>query len=342
MGVMTADAEGIARVPIVSVVIPTYNRLPRLHRVLAALAEQTVDGAVFEVVVVSDGSTDGTDDYLVSDRPPIDVRALHQSNQGPAAARNAGVAAARGRLLLFLDDDVVPSATLVERHLDAHDVHGPGVVVLGPMLTPDDHAMSPWVAYEQAMLDKQYRAMRAGVWEPTARQFYTGNASLGRSHVVAAGGFDTSFSRAEDVELAYRLAAHGLRFVFDPDAVGLHYAERSYTSWRRTPYLYGRNDVIFGRDRGQAWLLPQIRREFDDHHRLIRLATTATVDRPGLRKVVVHTCEAVARVSAGRVRRAALSAVYNLMYYQGITDELASSRWLTADETRRAVTAGSS
>jgi GT2 family glycosyltransferase len=208
------------------------------------------------------------------------------------------------------------------------------------MLTPDDHDMSPWVAYEQAMLDKQYAAMRAGAWEPTARQFYTGNASVERRHVVAAGGFDTSFSRAEDVELAYRLAALGLRFVFDPDAIGHHYAERSYESWRRTPYLYGRNDVIFTRDRGQTWLLPQIRREFSDHHRLIRIVTTAAVDRPVLRRILIGSCELIARTSVGQVRRAALSVVYNVMYYQGIADELGSSRWLTGRDSPDAVTAG--
>lgn len=341
MGVMNRGAsEAPVTGPIVSVVLPTYNRLSRLRRVLAGLAAQTVADASFEVVVVSDGSTDGTDDYLASDRLPIAVHAICQHNQGPAAARNAGVGVARGRLILFLDDDVVPTPTLVQRHLDIHGREGPGVVVLGPMLTPADHVMSPWVAYEQAMLDKQYEAMRAGAWEPTARQFYTGNASVERDHIVAAGGFDTAFSRAEDVELAYRLAARGLRFVFDPEAVGHHYAERPYESWRRTPYLYGRNDVIFTRDRGQAWLLPQIRREFSDHHRLIRLTTTAAVGRPLLRQVLVRSCELIARTTAGRVRRAALSAVYNVMYYQGITDELRSSRWLTGRDSRDAVTAG--
>ena len=59
------------------------------------------------------------------------------------------------------------------------------------------------------MLAKQYEAMDRGVYGATARQFYTGNASVARRHVIAAGGFDTSFRRAEDVELAYRLADRG-------------------------------------------------------------------------------------------------------------------------------------
>jgi len=65
--------------------------------------------------------------------------------------------------------------------------------------------MVPWVRWEQEMLMKQYKALLRKDWPATARQFYTGNASVRRSHIVAAGGFDEGFRRAEDVELAYRL-----------------------------------------------------------------------------------------------------------------------------------------
>lgn len=314
--------------PAVSVVIPTYNRLPRLRRVLSALADQTVADALLEVIVVSDGSTDGTDEYLDAGLAPIAVRGVRQRNQGPAAARNAGVRMATGDLVLFVDDDVVPTPTLIQRHLDAHRRHGGDVVVLGPMLTPPDHEMSPWVAYEQAMLDKQYDAMRLGHWEPTPRQFYTGNASVERRHVLACGGFDETFTRAEDVELAYRLSTRGLRFLFDPEAVGLHYAERSYASWRRTAYQYGRNDVIFATDRQQHWLLGAMRREFAAHHRLIRLAARLAIDHPVRHRLLTRWCEMIARSASGRVAQAALSAVYNLTYYQGVADELGSVRWL--------------
>lgn len=323
---------GAASTPEISVVIPSFNRLPSLQRVLTALAGQTVPQGVFEVVVVSDGSTDGTDAYLAARATPIPVHAISQPNQGPAAARNAGVDAARARLVLFLDDDVVPAPALVERHLAAHRRHGDDVVVLGPMLTPADHHMSPWVAYEQAMLYKQYDAMCAGVWAPTARQFYTGNASVARHHVLEAGGFDTDFVRAEDVELGYRLAARGLDFVFDPEAAGNHYAERSYASWQRTPYLYGRNAVIFAREGGQRWLVPVIREDFARHHRLLRIAVRATIDRPRLRRALLGVCELVIRVGRGPVRRPALSVVFNITYYHGVTDEFGSSRWLRGDD----------
>lgn len=325
-----------ARPPKISVVIPTYDRLSQLRRVLRGFAAQTVPPDTFETIVVSDGSTDGTDDYLTSGALPLPVRFVRQHNRGPAAARNAGVATAGGELVLFVDDDVVPAPDLIERHLAQHRRADGDVAVMGPMLTPPDHVMSPWVAYEQAMLEKQYEAMRRGAWEPTARQFFTGNASVGRAQVLAAGGFDPRFTRAEDVELAYRLAARGVHFVFDPDAVGLHYAARSYASWRRTPYLYGRHDVVFARDRGQDWLLPEVRKELTHHHALLRVAVRTTAGRPLVRRSLVRTCEVTARVTTGRVARAALSAVYNLAYHDGIADELGDPRWLRATPPGRA------
>ncbi len=116
------------------------------------------------------------------------------------------------------------------------------------------------------------------------RQFYTGNASVARRHVIAAGGFDTAFRRAEDVELAYRLADRGLRFSFDHDAVVLHYADRSFDAWRRMATDYGRNDVIFARDMGRTWLLDSIAREFGDRNTLIRGLTRTCLPRPALRQ----------------------------------------------------------
>src|SRR5205814_3294574 len=94
-----------------TVVIPTFQRKDRLARVLDGLSRQT--HPAFEVVVVDDGSTDGTSQYLRETRFPFHVCAISQLNAGPAAARNAGVAAAKGDVVLFLDDDVIPAPELV-------------------------------------------------------------------------------------------------------------------------------------------------------------------------------------------------------------------------------------
>jgi GT2 family glycosyltransferase len=321
--------------PYFSVVVPTYNRLGRLRHVIAAFERQAYPSDAYEVIVISDGSTDGTDAYLETLRSTMQLRWLTQANQGPAAARNAGVRTAVGEFIVFVDDDVVPEPQLLEEHARSHHEAGRDVVVLGPLLTPEGFEMAPWVRWEQEMLMKQYRALLRGDWPATARQFYTGNASLRRSHILAAGGFDEGFRRAEDVELAYRLANNGLEFVFNIQAVGMHFADRSYRAWLDAAYTYGRNDVIFARDRNQKWLLPKIRQEFLDRHFLIRSLVRVCSGRAGLTRIASSALKLAADgatfLRAGVIERKAYSGLFNLHYYNGFFNELDDVHFLFRD-----------
>ncbi len=312
--------------PAISVVIPTYNRLDRLRRVLAALAHQTSPREDREIVVVSDGSTDGTDAFLAEAARRNEVVFCSQPNQGPAAARNRGVERARADIVLFVDDDVIATPPLLERHLANHQREGPGAVVIGPMLTPPDFELAPWVRWEQDMLYKQYDAMERGEYGATFRQFYTGNASLARDQVLAVGGFDTRFRRAEDVELAYRLHEAGARFTFDPQAVGYHYADRSFRSWLQNAYDYGANDVVFAREHPGNRILEMVSREYGHRHALVRGVTRACLGRrrtaAAARQIFRGAATVAEAVHAPAVARAALSGLYNLNYYEGMAEQL--------------------
>src|SRR6266540_964354 len=100
-----------------SIIIPSYNRLEQLKKVLQGLEKQTWPCNEFEVLVISDGSTDGTDDFLLTADTCLHLGAFFQPNQGAAAARNLGIAQATGEIILFLDDDVFPFPELIEEHL---------------------------------------------------------------------------------------------------------------------------------------------------------------------------------------------------------------------------------
>ena len=321
--------------PYFSVVVPTYNRLGRLRHVIAALEQQAYPSDAYEVIVISDGSTDGTDTYLGTLRSTMRLRWLTQANQGPAAARNAGIQKAAGEFIVFIDDDVVPEPQLLEEHARSHYEAGRDVVVLGPLLTPEGFDMAPWVRWEQEMLMKQYRALLRGDWPATARQFYTGNASLRRNHILTAGGFDERFRRAEDVELAYRLVNNGLEFVFNIQAAGVHFADRSYRAWLDAAYAYGRNDVIFARDRNQKWLLPTIYREFLERHFLIRSLVRVCKGRSRLTRIASSVLKLAADgatlVRAGVIERKAYSGLFNLQYYSGFYNELNDVHFLFGD-----------
>lgn len=311
----------------VSVIIPTYNRLASLQTVIKALESQTKEPDKFEVIVISDGSTDGTNEYLTQYENGVCLRPIFQKNTGPAGARNQGVQLAVGDLLLFLDDDVVPTPNFITEHVAAHNKHyWEKVVVLGPMLTPTDFSLSPWSKWMQNRLLEQYQSMSNGEWEPAARQFYTGNASLSRQLFLDHGGFDTSFLRAEDVELAYRMAGAGVRFIFNPQATGFHYERREFTSWLNIAYSYGQNDVIFYQQKGVKWLLPQIYTEFTQRPVYIQLLVSLSLDRKSLMNILTRLGRSLIfrteRMMPGDLSRLGCSMLFNLYYYQGIADKL--------------------
>jgi len=312
--------------PLVSIVVPTFNRRDSLCTLLNALADQTYPASGFEVVVVDDGSTDGTLERVQQLTLPYALRIAQQAHGGPARARNLGVEQARGELILFLDDDVAPAPDLVAAHVAAQAGQD-DLVVIGPMLPPDGWSRPAWIRWEEAKLVAQYEAMLAGKYACTPRQFFTANASLRRERFLAAGGFDPSFKRAEDVELGYRLRDRGARFAFHGEARVVHYPTRTFVSWCRTPYQYGRYDVEMARKGHEA--LRAAFREFHARHRLTRWLTRWCVGRQWLVRTAVLALGGAARLAdtlgAHRPASLAMSGIFSVLYWQGVADELGSA-----------------
>ncbi len=101
----------------------------------------------------------------------------------------------------------------------------------------------------------------------------------------------------------------------------------AYRSWQDAAYSYGRSDVVFSRDLGQAWLLPRVAYEYRyQRHPLIRVLTRLCLDRPRLSRTAMAALALAARAGdrLGReaVPRHAYSGIFNLRYYQGMADEL--------------------
>jgi len=304
-----------------TLVVPSFNRKERLRRLLVELEREHLAGSSFDVVVAVDGSTDGTLAMLAELRLVYPLHIVSQANAGPAAARNHAIEHASGEVLIFLDDDVLPVTGLIERHLAVHRCD-PRVVVMGPMLPPPQRRLPPWLRWEAAMLQKQYDAMVAGLFKPTPRQFYTGNASARREHVLAAGGFDHRFKRAEDVELAYRLRDSGLHFAYLPDAVVLHEPDRTFAGWLRVPFEYGCAAVFMARSCDRDDDLTLAREEWHERHPLNRLVLTLCVGRRRRTDLALKALQVVARLSGvaslTRLERAGYSALFGMQYWQGV------------------------
>lgn len=203
--------------PELSVILATHDRRQMLESCLEALARQTQDPADFEVVVADDGSSDGTGEMVRGFEAPYALRVLEPGKIGRARARNAAIEAARGRVVLVIDDDVIASPELVAAHLAAHR-HG-GVVGIG-QLTQVLPSGRDWYAREFAETwNEHFERLEGREIDWTAT--YAGNLSAPRDALLAVGGFTTRRT-GEDAEIGYLLSRHGLPVRYLPRARAVH------------------------------------------------------------------------------------------------------------------------
>ncbi len=187
-----------------SVIIATHNRRLALTSCLASLRAQDLPPERFEIIVVDDGSTDGTSDFLREvSRDAVLTPVVCPERRGPAAARNRGLAVARGETAIFVDDDTLAPPWFVREHILTHRQHGP-LIVDGPAVTiqPGEHAAAPPFARADVRLMAHLDFF--------GRAFATVNASARLVDLKRCGGFDEGFQAWEDVDLGRRLRAAGL------------------------------------------------------------------------------------------------------------------------------------
>ena len=229
-----------------SVVIPTYNRLPMLLRVLEALQKQ-IGAPQFETIVIDDGSTDDTARFVAA---RCDVTFRTQPNAGPGRARNHGVSLAKGRYVVFIGDDTVPDERFLAEHALVHDQTGndPLAACLGYTGWPDEDRVTAFMDYINDFgLQFGSKLIRHGEVVPF-NFFYTSNISMDRQ-LLADHPFDTTFPSAawEDIELAYRLDRKGLKIHYNEKAVTRHYHPMTIDSFARRQYTVGKSGAIFYR-----------------------------------------------------------------------------------------------
>jgi len=230
-------------------VVPTHNRREVLvSRTLPALFRQNLAASEYEIIVVVDGSTDGTAQAVRGLRSSAPVKVLEQPNRGPSAARNKGIEASKGDLVLFVDDDIVCSPSLLKQHLEAHAGQG-DVVVYGPIsIAPETPPSLLRYTIEEWYQDYYRHIESQGGLRWPQDDYLISNSSIPRSRLAECGGFDEDMPAKEDYELGLRLWKAGIKFTYLPHARAYEYYRKpSGRVLHRDGEGFGRSEVLLSR-----------------------------------------------------------------------------------------------
>jgi len=201
----------------VSIVIPTYNQKEILAKALDCLILQDYPKDQYEIVVVDDGSSDGTRGMVRSKMgSKVDWRYLYQRHRGPHFARNLGIEKAQGEIIIFVDSDIFVAPNFISEHVKFHQKFGDDVVS-GPVARTDrlNHIFG----------DSGKRKLRKLSFVFSLPSFITSNLSVRKKILIRVGGFDEEFTGFgwHDWELGLRLKKLGLKAKMNINAMVYHY-----------------------------------------------------------------------------------------------------------------------
>lgn len=332
--------------PFVSVVVPTYNREQILEKCLRALLGQTYPAGRYEVIVIDDGSTDGTRAMVerVSDEhrsregfSPVVYR--YRKHTSISAARNEGINLARGELVIFLDSDIVTKPDFIEAHVKAH-LHalsgtGRGATSgrdrgergdAGDLLQDDRVIVHGRVVYTTNLDDPT--AEKRKLTDISTAFFATTNVSIARRWLLEAGLFDEDFTEYgwEDLELGKRLKKLGLRVVRSDEPVGYHFKHEfrveNLPAIRRREIERGHMAVLY-HEKHPTFSVRMTTMLVPPFFWLVALLTPGGwPDRPGAARLL-------ARLQRGGHRAAVAVLLQIMIYYwyaKGMREDLAAAR----------------
>jgi glycosyltransferase involved in cell wall biosynthesis len=193
----------------VSVIVPTYNRKELMKKTLESLSKQEYPQNKYEIIVVDDGSTDGTKDMVLrmKEKSPSPIRYLRQKNQGAARARNLGIKNAKGFIIGFTDSDAIPRRDWIKNSVKYFEKSNVGGVE-GKVITDED-VITP---FTHQVINK-----KSGLY-PTCNMFYL------KSVLDEIDGFDERFKDPfrEDTDLAFTVLKKGYDIPFGQDLIVCH------------------------------------------------------------------------------------------------------------------------
>lgn len=236
------------KTPVISIVVPTYNRPERLRACLAALAALDFPFQEFEIIVVDDSSSSPPTHLVEEFKARLPISLIIQPHAGPATARNRGAAEAQGEFLAFTDDDCAPAANWLAV-LMSYLQQTPDRVVGG--FTINALKDNPYAMVSQDLIDFLYAKLNTISYQ--AAFFTSNNMAVARSRFLEIGGFDRHFpfAAAEDRDFCARWLEHGWGLSFAQEAIIYHAHSLALSSFWRQHFNYGRGAFYFHRLRSQ-------------------------------------------------------------------------------------------
>lgn len=234
----------------ITIIIPTYNRKDILRKCLKAIYMQTYPRSNFEIIVIDDGSTDGTEKAVkeIITNSPVVLRYFKQDNKGPAAARNVGIKNALSDKVLFIGDDIIATETLIEEHMKWHTSNPDNnIAILGFVTWSPEIKVTPFMYWLEnggpQFSYYKYQHSKEVSW----KDFFTCNISLKKRFLIENGLFNEGFKYAayEDSELGYRLNKKGLKLIFNKSAAAYHYHYTSLDDACKRMTKIGESSYIF-------------------------------------------------------------------------------------------------
>ena len=224
-----------------SVIIPTYNNLTVLKKTLSSLEEQEYPISHWELILINDGSGDGTHEFIQSTQFRFYLTYIHHElNMGRARSRNDGIHRARGKFILFLDDDMEAEPALLAVYADFYTKHR-NLVIIGHIQW--DRAENP-TGFHLYYGSRGVHKLTTGKTVPF-RYFVTGNSSLPKDLFLSAGGFCEKIESwgGEDLLLGATLNKMGCTFHFLREAVTHHQTETFLVETLDRMVKFGRYSV---------------------------------------------------------------------------------------------------
>ncbi len=222
----------------VSVIIPVLNQERLIENCLKKLLEQNYPSDFLEIIVVDNGSKDKTLDIIRT----FPVRLITENKKGPSAARNTGIKAAQGEILIFIDSDCVPDANFVKFHVEAHNYHNNrdkkvkliagGIAGYNATLWACCDDVCSWYNSHPNLSPRyEYNAM------PTA------NMSVPADVIHEIGGFDEDIMGAEDILFCCKAKDNGYRIFFEPKAKVNHHNRHTFKGFIDHARMWAKNSM---------------------------------------------------------------------------------------------------